>query len=400
MNFINPIFFWALAGLTIPLAIHLLSRKQGKVIKIGSIRYLQDSATSRFKSIRLNEIILLLIRTALITLLVIFLVGFQLSVTSNSPQKWVIVEPGLDENALLKQTLDSLIQQGYDLVYLQTGFPSIKNTYQNKTDYRQLVQELSKKNVSAIIFSYSYYQHYKGRQEALPENIRWITFSPAPTKFQLPVFHTKAQNKLLIRKGNTSETETSFENELTEMKNKTALIERPISIAIYASTTNLHDKQIMLAILQAIGETFPGMLIVKELNTLDTTENFDWLINLSNEPSKDIANRQLILKPHFSAELIKAVNESAWHLTSKLNEEMVMEHHLPLTLVHLLTSPYNISPYIQDLRSIPVELAWDPSSHTGINEQHTAVHSGDRWLIIVITLLLFVERTLAYYRNQ
>lgn len=67
MNFTQPLFLWTLAGAFIPIAIHLLSRKEGKVVKVGSLRHMEESNTSRFKSIRLNETLLLLARCLMIT---------------------------------------------------------------------------------------------------------------------------------------------------------------------------------------------------------------------------------------------------------------------------------------------------------------------------------------------
>ncbi|MEJ0032271.1 MAG: BatA domain-containing protein [Bacteroidota bacterium] len=82
MTFVNPSYLWALASLAIPIAIHLLSRKEGKVIRVGSLRHVEESNTSQFKSIRLNEILLLLLRCLMISLVVLFMSGAQCSGTS------------------------------------------------------------------------------------------------------------------------------------------------------------------------------------------------------------------------------------------------------------------------------------------------------------------------------
>jgi hypothetical protein len=41
MAFLNPLYLWALLGLAIPVAIHLWSRKEGRTIKVGSIKFLK-----------------------------------------------------------------------------------------------------------------------------------------------------------------------------------------------------------------------------------------------------------------------------------------------------------------------------------------------------------------------
>ena len=63
MQSAQPIMLWALAGLSIPIAIHLLSRKEGKVIYLGSLRHLRETSTQQFRGIKLNEILLLVLRS-------------------------------------------------------------------------------------------------------------------------------------------------------------------------------------------------------------------------------------------------------------------------------------------------------------------------------------------------
>ena len=107
MTFANPSFLWALAGLAVPIAIHLLSRKEGRVIRVGSLRHVEESNTSQFKSIRLNEILLLLLRMLLVILLALFLSGAQCSGPGSKNVKWVVAEQGAN--------VDSLVTKGYEL---------------------------------------------------------------------------------------------------------------------------------------------------------------------------------------------------------------------------------------------------------------------------------------------
>ena len=97
MELINPIWLWGLSGLLIPIGIHLLSRREGKIIKIGSIRHLEETNSKQFKSIRLNELALLLLRCLIITILVLFLSGFHFQALEKSG-KWLLVESGLERD--------------------------------------------------------------------------------------------------------------------------------------------------------------------------------------------------------------------------------------------------------------------------------------------------------------
>ena len=97
MQLVNPIWLWGLTGLLIPVGIHLLSRREGKIIKIGSIRHLEETNSKQFKSIRLNEFFLLILRCLIITILVLFLSGFHFKSLEKSG-KWLIVESGLEHD--------------------------------------------------------------------------------------------------------------------------------------------------------------------------------------------------------------------------------------------------------------------------------------------------------------
>ncbi len=141
MTFAHPSFLWALAGIAIPIAIHLLSRKEGKVIRVGSLRHLGESNTSQFKTIRLNEILLLILRCLMIASLALFMSGARC--TSDNPSarsKWLVVEPGIDTNADYREQVDSLTEYGYELRYLASGFPV---TTREAISYRTLLEELT-----------------------------------------------------------------------------------------------------------------------------------------------------------------------------------------------------------------------------------------------------------------
>src|SRR4051812_17322397 len=143
INFLHPAWLWGLTGLTIPVAIHLLSRKEGKVIYVGSVRHLTDSVTAQFSSIRLNEILLLVIRMLLLTLLVFLLAGSQLTMSDRTNTKWVVIENGVERQKLSSSVIDSALRNGFELRYLSSGFPiTFDSISSQKKDYRALAQQL------------------------------------------------------------------------------------------------------------------------------------------------------------------------------------------------------------------------------------------------------------------
>src|SRR5919107_1833405 len=114
MQFLNPIWLWGLTGLLIPIGIHLLSRKEGRTIKIGSVRHLEDNTTRQFKSIRLNEYLLLALRCLLITLLVFLLSDFIFNGIDEN-KKWLLIEKGLECDDKLAVLIDTLQKRGFEI---------------------------------------------------------------------------------------------------------------------------------------------------------------------------------------------------------------------------------------------------------------------------------------------
>ena len=124
IQFAQPVFLWALAGLAVPIGIHLLSRKEGKVLMMGSLRHLRATSTQQFRGIKLNELVLLVLRCLLIVLFIFLLSGFHFGSEHN--RRWLVVEPGLETNLAVKKNMDSLTAQGYEVLAAKE-FPHGKN---------------------------------------------------------------------------------------------------------------------------------------------------------------------------------------------------------------------------------------------------------------------------------
>ncbi|WP_010584735.1 BatA domain-containing protein [Schlesneria paludicola] len=63
MSFLNAAFLWGLPLLAVPVAIHLLSRRRQEVVRWGAMQFLMDSSIRRRKIWRLDDLILMLLRT-------------------------------------------------------------------------------------------------------------------------------------------------------------------------------------------------------------------------------------------------------------------------------------------------------------------------------------------------
>lgn len=119
MQFLYPIGWLALAGVVIPLMIHLWNIKQGKTLKVGSIALLGESSVLSSRSYRFTDILLLILRLLIILLLAFLLAKpmFEKKLVRKTEKGWVLVQqhrfPIVYQQH--RSLIDSLLKQGYQL---------------------------------------------------------------------------------------------------------------------------------------------------------------------------------------------------------------------------------------------------------------------------------------------
>ncbi|MFO1019842.1 MAG: BatA domain-containing protein [Planctomycetales bacterium] len=73
MSFLNMAFLWGLPFLAVPIAIHLLSRRRQEVVRWGAMQFLMESSIRRRKIWRVDDLILMALRTLAVLALVLAL---------------------------------------------------------------------------------------------------------------------------------------------------------------------------------------------------------------------------------------------------------------------------------------------------------------------------------------
>ncbi|MET4107373.1 BatA domain-containing protein [Hymenobacter sp. UYP22] len=115
----------ALLALVVPLAIYLWNRRPGRVVRVGSVRWLEAAANRRLRSLRPEQLWLFLLRAALLALLALALAEPAQLLPTPPARGQVLLAPGLTTAALkpLRPALDSLRQRGYELRQLHAALP-------------------------------------------------------------------------------------------------------------------------------------------------------------------------------------------------------------------------------------------------------------------------------------
>ncbi|MFZ6010379.1 MAG: BatA domain-containing protein [Bacteroidota bacterium] len=415
MLFYNPIWLWGLTGLLIPIGIHLLSRKEGRVIHIGSLRHLQDSDSARFKSVRLNEVVLLLLRCLLLSLIVFMMAGLHIPSRTKTSKHWLVIEKGIEHSSAYASLIDELKKKDYEVRFLSPGFPEVKDSIAAEPvyDYWALIEQLQSEMVdSLIVISYNHANNFKGKR--LPAiNARWLTEESQPV--QHPVEKIAAADSTWTRIGNFHAKRTSYKTQKTQATQDDRQINiknfDTISIAVVAEKENAYDQKLMLASLRAIQTIVPHKLLISTYQPSEWNDKqFDWTIWLADHaPNKNNCifytnslNENLPLLIRAQQTHVTRGKDERWIITSRLNEDRMLKENFILLLASILL-PNTATKDAQqnDRRVLPEDAMWS----SGKNEQPKHVVDGidsntSKFLPILILLTLLVERSLAYKRNQ
>jgi hypothetical protein len=127
----TPSALLALLGLLVPLAIHLWNRRPGREVAVGSLRWLTTGANRRLRNLRLEQVLLLLLRAALLAVLAVAVAGPVWRQVLPGGRGQVLVSPelaGTSSLAVVRPSIDSLRRRGYALRWLSQGLPKVSAT--------------------------------------------------------------------------------------------------------------------------------------------------------------------------------------------------------------------------------------------------------------------------------
>ena len=408
MLFTNPIWLWALLGLSIPVGIHLLSRKEGQVIKIGSLRHLQETNTQQFKGIRLNEIVLLTLRCTLIILLVLLMSGLSFENATKSETKWVLLEKGLEDIPEVHTQLEMFQNQGYELRWLADGFPVNADSATSLSNnlYWRLSEQLQSEKISdVIVISKNKVEGFKGKRPAQPSNIRWISVSPESSDYTVRA--NSIGDSVVVRAGHSEVEKTYFTTRVFSRNDWSQPLNPIDSVKVVIVSDKLHqyDKKIIEASLTAM--KLSSLTKIDIINSspekINSTGYGNWCIWLTDLPVSDsVATNIISLRSELNQGILIQEKTNRWIITKRLNEEIAWNENLTVKLASILLSSENDwkTASKNDKRMLQDESVWSIGDSNDTSKISTVVQSADSYLLIFFLITLLVERILAYFRKQ
>lgn len=142
MEFLQPILLWGLLGLSVPILIHLWNGKNGKLVSWAAMQWLQEQDNQSSKSIRIDQILILILRMLLILLLVFLLVQMLVKELGNAETGEMIhlVQPDKKVIEDFRFELEQAIERGEKVLIANEDLTEIgsledlNQTVLNQTD--------------------------------------------------------------------------------------------------------------------------------------------------------------------------------------------------------------------------------------------------------------------------
>ncbi|MEQ8808675.1 MAG: BatA domain-containing protein [Imperialibacter sp.] len=402
MQLANPMWLWGLLGLAVPLAIHLLSRKEGKVIKVGSLRHLSDSTTRQFKSVKLNEILLRALRSLLLLTVVALLAGLLFQSSTSLP-KWVVVERGAEQRNGISRIIDSLTSKDYELRYLEQGFPLPKDTMSEEQTLSLwfLAEQLGEAKISeAVVFTKPYMSGFKGKRPPKPEHIAWFDITGNPEK--LPAISIIEGDSVWEVSGQIDDEFTEITTEKVDVKGSTA-VEVPIKkVVVVSDEEYTYDAKVLKTALLVLND-LPGFRIdIQSVSAASFSADEEavvfWLASIA-APALD--NDFVFLEETTSDDLLVQLSQKQWQLTRRLNKRVVLEEQLIIELSKFFDADLPAMAE-SDHRTMPEDWRWSKVVPEEVDVDSNTANYADinQWLVALLILTLVIERLVAWRRGQ
>ncbi|UII24308.1 BatA domain-containing protein [Fulvivirga ligni] len=415
-----PGYLWGFLALLVPLAIHLLSKQQGKIIKIGSIELLQEVDSKQTRTIRLNELLLLILRCILISIIVLFLAGLQLRKESSpTSSKAYLIEPELFSDENVKDLADSLIMTQEVRLFsdqFEVYDPQKNYTDLPTPDYWNLVNHLNEiEPDSLIIFTASRYNGVTGKRPTTNKNIHWIEWNKNDSiKAIVAAYQVDSTNVAIVltsdsAKLNYKQYQWTGENSPQGIQQQDDEVRvssdqpwipmkemEPVRVSIQADEVHTQQAMLVRAALLSIKKEVP-------LNIKISDQEPDVAFWLSEKPYSMETEKVFLLRPDsLATELISSDSKAGEYIiTQNLNLQKVLRYRLAETIANLI-SPIKYHSAKYDMRTIPLS-EWTPSktaAEKGKATDKASFQSLEEWLALLFIIILIIERSFSWARKQ
>lgn len=187
-----PLGLLALAGLVVPIALHLIRRPR-QTVHVGSLQFV-SAPRRRFESLRWREPILLAVRCLLLAALALLVAGASWRPTESKPVRWLLLAPGTVRDETSPEW-NRLRAAGFEVRQLAPGFERLKSESEStpaaaEVDAWSLLREADSHvpaGSQAVVFGPTPAAWFRGTRPELSRlQVTWIRVGAPPAVPQPP----------------------------------------------------------------------------------------------------------------------------------------------------------------------------------------------------------------------
>src|SRR5512144_1611677 len=176
LGLLSPGWLIGLTSLSVPLALHLWSRRGGRPIRVGSIRLLLGAQPATRRHWAIQDLPLLLLRCATLASLVLALAGpyWAPHDTSSEGRRWALVASDVAQRDVL---VDSLARAGLE-VHLLDSFPTALDRPQNLWAALHEADRAAPRGTRFEVFAPDQLRYFRGERPAIAAAVVWHVRPP------------------------------------------------------------------------------------------------------------------------------------------------------------------------------------------------------------------------------
>lgn len=316
VELLSPLSLLALASLAVPIVIHLLSQREPRIIKVGTIKFLKTRETPTFRRVAFSEWWLLLLRALLLAIAALALSKpiLRARLDAAPPQGWALVSPEVWQrttDARLYSIADSLRAAGYELRLLAKDFPPLlpDSVALEHVDAWSLLEELDHalpKETRLALLTGERLAMLQGKRPTLSRDIVWHAFASDGKIERMLLARQVGQDSVLTLSGESERERTRFHLKLIHLLDaeRQRLVVAPPTppkrIAILFDDATRRDADYLRYALRAAQEKFflnSELALLPSQNAAALTTPPDMLFWLSErEVPKRLETTRFILR--------------------------------------------------------------------------------------------------------
>ena len=222
----------ALAGLLVPLLIHLWNRRKGRVVLFGSTQFLEATQRKKVSRVSFTQPLLFLLRALMIGACVLLLVEpVRVSILQVLPKKnpnWLLISPSLLVRNDWQNAIDTVRYRGYERRVLARGFSLLNESNDNiNTDKNisgntwSLLANASahpQSPDSIAVYFTPELNDFEGIPPSLPTHIVWHEIPPKDDTYHILRAWQESDSKLALIIGKSDEEHTIFKQYIFRKK--------------------------------------------------------------------------------------------------------------------------------------------------------------------------------------